>query len=56
MRVADGRDARGAHPEISEDRLSREEEELSSLLPWGLGAVIETFANTLDEIICETMD
>lgn len=57
MRVADGRDARGAHPEISKtDRRSREEEELASLLPWGLGAVIETFANTLDEIICETMD
>jgi len=54
MRVADGRDARGADPEISKTELK--EEELASLLPWGLGTVIETFANTLDEIISETMD
>ena len=33
-----------------------EREELDAILPWGLGAVIDTFANTLDEIISEAFD
>lgn len=38
------------------DEHHEELNELDSLLPWGLGSVIETFANTLDEIISEAME
>ena len=63
MLVADARNARvepanlnsSVHVRKQRQR-EREREELDSLLPWGLGAVIETFANTLDDIIGDAMD